>query len=65
MIMGHADTRAMFAMRLENRVEAMIENGELDPDEADEYFEREMDDWDWGYSDQMYDIAKDREFGYE
>lgn len=51
-----------YAVRLSDQIEDMIENGELDPDDADDYYYEKMDDFKWGYADYMYDNYKDREW---
>ena len=51
--------RTRYRLSLESDIERMIEDGELDPDSADDYYEEHLDNWDGGYADMMYDIYKD------
>ena len=55
--------REAYKAELAHEVEDLVEDGEIDPDDADEYYARKMDEWDWGYADLMHDIAQDAEFG--
>ena len=57
--------RMRYRSELSDEIDRMIEDGELDPDDADAYYTEKMDDWDGGYADMMYDIYKDRECGYD
>lgn len=52
--------RRMFKNKLEAEIEDMVENGNIDPDTAGDYYVEKMQEWEDGYGDYLYDMMGDR-----
>ena len=52
--------RRWYELHLEKEIEEKIENEEMTEEEAAWYFQEKMEDWEWGYGDELYDSRNDR-----
>ena len=52
--------RRRYIAQLEKEVERMIEDENIDPDTAGDYFVEKLQEWEDGYGDYMYDLMGDR-----
>ena len=52
--------RRRYIAQLETEIEDMIENENIDPDAAGDYFVEKLQEWEDGYGDYMYDLMEDR-----
>ena len=52
--------RRRYIAQLEVEIEDMIENENIDPDIAENYFIEKLQEWEDGYGDYMYDLKGDR-----
>ena len=52
--------RRKYIAQLETEIEDMIENENIDPDVAENYFIEKLQEWEDGYGDYMYDLKGDR-----
>ena len=52
--------RRQYMNQLEEEIEFMIEEGNVDPDSARDYFVEKMQEWEDGYEDYLYDMIGDR-----
>lgn len=52
--------RRRYMTQLEEEIEEMIENDNVDPDTAGDYYTEKLEEWDAGYGDYMYDMIGDR-----
>lgn len=50
----------MFKNKLKAEIEDMVENGNIDPDTAGDYYVEKMQEWEDGYGDYLYDMMGDR-----
>ena len=52
--------RRRYMAQLAKEVEDMIENGDIDPDIADNYYTEKLEELDAEYGDYLYDMMGDR-----
>lgn len=52
--------RRRYMNQLEEEIELMIEEGNVDPDTAGDYYVEKLREWEDGYGDEMYDLMGDR-----
>lgn len=52
--------RRRYELQLGEEIKEKIENEELTEEDAGWYFQEKMEEWQWGYSDAMYDFMNDR-----
>ena len=52
--------RRRYIAQLEKEVERMIEDENIDPDTAGDYFIEKLQEWEDGYGDYLYDLMEDR-----
>ena len=52
--------RHRYMNQLEEEIEFMIEEDNIDPDIAGDYYVEKMQEWEDGYGDYLYDMMGDR-----
>lgn len=52
--------RRRYMNQLEEEIELMIEEGNVDPDTAGDYYVEKLQNWEDAYGDYMYDMMGDR-----